>query len=72
MNHTFTTKLFGLTVEVSGSACAGEPATIDCPASEPEFEIEMIEHEGCEFDIDSIPDGVLICIDDAALKSMKG
>ena len=72
MNHTFEMQLFGLTVEVSGEAWSGEPATMVCPHSEPEFEINTIEHELATIEIDDLSDSMLLHIERAALKSMKG
>ncbi len=72
MNHTFTMYLFGLSVEVSGMAWKGSAASIDCPASEPEFEIDSIEHPRAAIEIDDLSDGMLLHIERAALESMKG
>ena len=72
MNHTFEMQLFGLTVEISGEAWKGESASIDCPRSEPEFEINSIEHELATIEIDDLSDSMLKHIERAALKAMKG
>lgn len=72
MNHTFEMKLFGLNVEVSGMAWKGSAASIDCPASEPEFEIDSLTHKEGVIEIDDLSDGMLLQIERAALKSMKG
>ena len=72
MNHTFLMKLGDSHLEVSGIAWKGEPASIDCPKSEPEFEIVTVEINGDDFPLACLSNIALITIDDAALKSMKG
>lgn len=66
MSYTFTTDLFGLTVEVTGEFSPEEPMTFDYPGCPAEFEIDCIEHKGEQFEVDSLPDFELKMINDAA------
>ena len=71
MNHTFTMKLGDSHIEVSGIAWEGEPATMVCPHSEPEFEVTTVEINGDDFPLEYLSDSALIKIERAALESMK-
>ena len=59
MSYSFTTDLFGLTVEVTGEFTPEEKQTFDYPGCEAEFHIQEIEHKGEQLEIDSLPDSEL-------------
>ena len=56
MSYTFTTELFGLTVEVEGEFDEGQKETMIDPGIEPSFEVESVTHKGCE--LEDLPDEV--------------
>ena len=56
MNCSFTTTLFGLDVEATGTFTPEEKQTFDYPGCESEFEIERISFGAAEFEIDELPE----------------
>ena len=69
MSYSFTTDLFGLTVEVTGEFTPEEKQTFDYQGCSSDFEIEAIEHKGEQLEIDSLPDEELSEIVSAAFES---
>jgi len=69
MSYSFTTDLFGLTVEVTGEFTPEEAQTFDYPGCPAEFEIECIEHKGEQFEVDGLPDSELEFIIKEAFES---
>ena len=52
----FKTTFFGLNVEIECTLYPGEPRTHVDPGTEPECELDSIEHKGEFVEIDSLPE----------------
>lgn len=67
--YTFEIELYGLTIQVIGEFSPAEPETMTDPGWAASFEIEEMTHLGACLEIDSLPEGVLTDIEQAAFDS---
>ena len=66
MSYTFTTELFGLTVEVEGEFDEGQRETMIDPGIEPSFDVWTVTHKGCE--LEDLSDEVWVELSQAAFE----